>query len=63
MAEKTAGDYKFCPLKVGQAQIVGYERYITIDRECDGPRCAWWDEERKKCGVLPEHKTTPSRSQ
>lgn len=54
MTEKLeqASDYKTCPLKVGQEQIVGCNRYLMVDRECDGTSCAWWDAKRDKCGVL-----------
>ena len=35
---------KLCPLKQG----IGIDHW----RECDGPRCAWWDADKERCAVL-----------
>lgn len=35
---------KLCPLKQG----IG----MDVFRECDGPRCAWWDADKERCAVL-----------
>lgn len=52
MAENPLGtiDYdsltrgKLCPLKQG----IGIEHW----RQCDGPRCDWWDADKSRCAVL-----------
>ena len=35
---------KLCPLKQG----IGVDHW----RECDGPRCAWYDQTAERCAVL-----------
>ena len=35
---------KLCPLKQG----IGIDHW----RECDGPRCAWYDKTAERCAVL-----------
>lgn len=52
MAENPSGtiDYdgltrgKLCPLKQG----IGIDHW----RECDGPRCSWYDQTAERCAVL-----------
>lgn len=54
MAEKTAGDYKTCPLKIESPILCGGAGgYIRNSELCTGSCCAWWDAEREKCGMLP----------
>ena len=48
--DSEANDYdrilrgKLCPLKQG----IGIDHW----RQCDGPRCAWWDAMAERCAVL-----------
>lgn len=39
------------PLKVS-IKDEGPKAIEVIARRCDGPRCAWWSEERNCCGVV-----------
>lgn len=52
MTEKTASDYKTCPLRFGLEQYATFTGVAVVDKPCTGPRCAWWDAEREKCGIL-----------
>lgn len=71
-------DYKFCPLKGGQAPLLSLwnldpppdltglasggvlqiraddepPRVEYIGGQCDGPRCAWYDQTAERCAVL-----------
>ena len=54
MAEKTDSDYKMCPLRFGLERYATFEGMVVVDKPCAGPRCAWWDAAREKCGVLPK---------
>lgn len=48
-------DTKLCPLKYGSGERVTLNLgtgEIKNSGLCEGPRCAWWSEERKCCGVV-----------
>lgn len=44
--------YQWCPLKWKSATDLG----VVACSACDGPRCAWWDSVRERCGVLPDRR-------
>lgn len=44
---------KLCPLKKMTFVETGVHHFHEKgESECDGPRCAWWSEERSCCGVV-----------
>lgn len=45
---KLPDNYQWCPLKWKAASDLG----VVSCSVCDGSRCAWWDAERSRCGVL-----------
>lgn len=53
MDEKTAGDYKTCPIKQTSSNLFGGPGgYVKNSELCTETECAWWDVDREKCGVL-----------
>lgn len=49
-----ASDYKICPMLFGLERYATFEGVAIVNRPCTGPRCAWWDARREKCGILPK---------
>ena len=52
-----ANDYKFCPL-MDLARVValgasnGRASVLLEAVQCNGPRCAWYDQTQERCAVL-----------